>query len=288
MSDAQNASSLNANWRDWLQTNLARGCSHKTILEAMLNGGLDALDAARALVYTIDPQQQISNNAPATSAQVFLNSRLARSNIIDVDDAQIKLVARLKRPDLAVFDDVLSATECDELIALSRHKLERSTAIDKQTGKADVIAERTSEGTFFYRGENALVQKIETRLAKLMNWPLENGEGLQILHYPIGGEYRPHFDFFPPVDPGSAVHLAEGGQRVATLVMYLNDVDDGGGTDFPDVGLTVVPRKGRAVYFAYTGPFGEVDPLSLHAGMPVLAGDKWIATKWLRQRPYGS
>ena len=70
--------------------------------------------------------------------------------------------------------------------------------------------------------------------------------------------------------------------------MYLNDVAEGGGTDFPDVGLSIVPRQGRAVYFAYTGHFGEVDPLSLHAGLPVIRGEKWIATKWLRQKAYGA
>lgn len=279
---------LNAHWRDWLQHNLSRGCSHQTILEAMLNGGVNALDAARALVYALEPQQHAVDTVAPASAQTFLTTRLAAANVLDLGDAQVRLVTRLKRPDLAVFDQLLSADECAQLIALSQHKLQRSTAIDKQTGRADVITERSSEGTFFHRAENALVQKLETRLAKLMNWPIENGEGLQILRYPVGAEYRPHFDFFPPIDPGSAVHLAEGGQRVATLVMYLNDVEEGGGTDFPDVGLSIVPRQGRAVYFAYTGHFGEIDPLSLHAGLPVIRGEKWIATKWLRQKAYGA
>ena len=120
-----------------------------------------------------------------------------------------------------------------------------------------------------------------------MHWPIENGEGIQILHYPVGGEYRPHFDYFPPRDPGSQTHLANGGQRVSTLVMYLNDVEQGGETNFPTLQLSVSPKKGAAAYFEYANSLNQVDPLSLHAGMPVLAGEKWIATKWMRQRRYG-
>jgi prolyl 4-hydroxylase len=69
--------------------------------------------------------------------------------------------------------------------------------------------------------------------------------------------------------------------------MYLNDVEAGGSTVFPEVGLDVLPRRGNAVYFAYTTEQGELDARSLHGGSPVSAGEKWIATKWFRQRPYG-
>lgn len=279
---------LSTDWQQWLEHNLARGCSHRTILDAMLTGGVDALSAARALVQALDPNGNASApSEQASTAQPFLPSRLATGNRVDLGDIEARLITRLKRPDLAVFEQVLSADECRELMAMSRDKLARSTAINKQTGQPDVIAERSSEGTSFQRGENPLIQRIDARLARLMNWPEENGEGLQILRYKPGGEYRPHFDFFPPTDPGSATHMTVGGQRVATLVMYLNDVEQGGATDFPDAGLSVLPRQGCAVYFAYTGPFGQVDPLSLHAGLPVVAGEKWIATKWLRQQRYG-
>jgi prolyl 4-hydroxylase len=119
-----------------------------------------------------------------------------------------------------------------------------------------------------------------------MNWPVENGEGLQILHYGTTGEYRPHFDYFPPDQAGSAVHTAHGGQRVATLVIYLNDVADGGETIFPEAGMSVAANKGGAVYFRYLNGQRQLDPLTLHGGAPVLGGDKWIMTKWMRERAY--
>lgn len=75
-------------------------------------------------------------------------------------------------------------------------------------------------------------------------------------------------------------------RRVSTLVIYLNDVEGGGETMFPEVGLSVTPKKGSAVYFEYCNSLGQIDPLSLHCGVPVTAGEKWIATKWMRQGNY--
>jgi prolyl 4-hydroxylase len=140
---------------------------------------------------------------------------------------------------------------------------------------------------YFQRGENPLVSTIETRLAQIMCSPVNHGEGLQVLHYGPGGEYRPHLDYFDPAMPGSAVHQVSGGQRTATLILYLNDVDEGGETVFPRAEFRCVPRRGMGLYFAYAAADGQLDPLALHGGAPVRQGDKWIATKWAREKPYG-
>ena len=109
----------------------------------------------------------------------------------------------------------------------------------------------------------------------------ESGEGLQVLHYLPGAEYKPHHDYFDPAKAGTPSIVARGGQRVGTLVMYLNAPDKGGGTTFPDVALAVAPIKGNAVFFSYDRPH----PITrtLHGGAPVIAGEKWVATKWLRE-----
>ena len=172
------------------------------------------------------------------------------------------------------------------MVAASRRKLQRSTVVNEKTGAYDVHPDRTSSGTHFERAENELVARIERRISELLGVPVENGEPIQILHYTPGAEYRPHWDYFDPAHPGNEKVLAMGGQRVATLVMYLNDVESGGSTVFPDVGIDVLPRKGNAVYFAYTTVDGQLDRRTLHGGSPVVAGEKWIATKWLRERAY--
>ena len=112
----------------------------------------------------------------------------------------------------------------------------------------------------------------------------ENGEGLQILHYRPGTEYKPHYDYFDPAQPGTPTILQRGGQRVGTLVMYLGEPEKGGGTVFPDVHLEIAPKRGNAVFFTYERPHPSTR--TLHGGSPVLAGEKWIATKWLRERRF--
>jgi prolyl 4-hydroxylase len=149
-------------------------------------------------------------------------------------------------------------------------------------GNHQVDDRRTSEGMFFALNELPLIGLIEQRLASLLGLPVNHGEGLQILHYLPGQEYKPHFDWFDPEHPGFSAITAAGGQRIASVVMYLNTPEQGGGTAFPELGLTVAARRGTAVYFAYESG----DPNSLHAGLPVTRGEKWIATKWLRERPY--
>lgn len=164
---------------------------------------------------------------------------------------------------------------------LARPRLSRSLTVDTKTGGEELNASRTSQGMFFERLESALVQRIESRIAKLLHWPARNGEGLQVLRYGKDAEYRPHHDYFDPAEPGTQKILKRGGQRVGTLIIYLNDPEKGGATVFPELGLRVKPKRGQAVFFSYNEPLPSTR--TLHGGEPVLVGEKWIATKWLRE-----
>ena len=183
-----------------------------------------------------------------------------------------------------VFANVLSHQECDELMALAATRLARSLTVKTDTGASEINAARTSDGMFFQRGEFPLCDRIEQRIARLLNWPVENGEGLQVLHYRPGAEYKPHYDYFDPNEPGTPTILKRGGQRVGTVIMYLSEPEKGGGTTFPDVHLEVAPKRGNGVFFSYERPHPSTR--SLHGGAPVIAGEKWIATKWLRERRF--
>ncbi len=196
-------------------------------------------------------------------------------------DREVRVTLSMERPVLRVLDGLLTGEECDALIALARPRLARALTVDA-AGKLQVDRRRTSVGMFFKPGEVPLVARIEARIAELLDIPVSHGEGLQILHYLPGQEYQPHYDWFDSQQPGYATITARGGQRIASVVMYLNTPEAGGGTAFPEAGLTVTALRGSAVYFAYAGG----DASSLHAGLPVLRGEKWIATKWLRERPY--
>lgn len=188
-----------------------------------------------------------------------------------------------KNPEICVLQNFLSEDECDELIEQSRDKLKPSNVYSGIEG--EIISEvRTSSGMFFQRGETNLVEKIEKRLSHIFQFPVEYGEGIQILRYKEGQEYRPHFDYFDPSYKTSEPVLARGGNRVGTIIMYLNTCPSGGTTAFPDLGLEIVPQKGNALFFSYDRPSPETK--TLHGGLPVLSGEKWIATKWVREREF--
>lgn len=277
---------LTAEWRDWIIESLARGCDPQALAEEMARKGFDAA-FAKACVQRHTARDFALDGGAAANNYAYGVPRLPAGNLIRTHDRDIRVALRLARPMVAILHDVLSPDECAELIRRSADRLIRSTTINPAGGNYKVVADRSSEGTCFARGADPFIDGLEQRLAELMGCPPEHGEGLQILHYGVGGEYRPHFDFFPPDEPGGVAAMAKGGQRVASLVMYLNAVDGGGATIFPELGLEVVPQVGAAVYFEYCNSRGQLDPLTLHGGAPVTAGEKWIATKWVRQHSYG-
>jgi prolyl 4-hydroxylase len=139
---------------------------------------------------------------------------------------------------------------------------------------------------FFRLGEDDLIARLDRRMSEIMNLPVENGEGFQVLYYPTGGINTPHFDFLQPSNPANRASIARSGQRVSTLIAYLNEVEEGGETVFPAAGWAVTPLKGSAVYFEYCNRLGQVDPRSVHGSNAVIRGEKWVLTKWMRERRF--
>lgn len=262
----------------WIGEQAGAGVAHDALLESMISSGWQRDVARRALRDALEPQ------APAARARVPEPDIEEGAHSVDAGDRTVRIVGALALPRVIVFADLLGAGECSELIALARERLTRSETVLTQTGGTEVSAARTSDGMFFARAESPLVARIEERIAALLNWPLDHGEGLQVLRYAPGTEYKPHYDYFDPAEPGTLHIVQRGGQRVASLVMYLNTPARGGATVFPDAGLAVAPQGGNAVFFSY--PRAHPDTRTLHGGAPVLEGEKWVATKWLRERRF--
>ncbi len=206
-------------------------------------------------------------------------------NYIDADHGRIKISFKAKRPYVMVLDNFLTDEECDALIELGTPNRSRALVIDRKTGGDQIDERRTSTNVILDVYQNALIRRIEDRISEMTHIPVENGESIQIMHYDIGAEYAPHHDHFADDIPGEVYHHKHGGNRVATLVMYLNDCEEGGSTIFPHAGIEVFPQKGSAVYFAYLDDDNVPDDMSFHGGSPVIRGEKWIASKWIRRYP---
>ncbi|GLT85089.1 hypothetical protein SLE2022_032910 [Rubroshorea leprosula] len=199
-------------------------------------------------------------------------------------------------PRIIVLHSFLSTQECDYLREIASPRLQISTVVDTKTGKGITSDVRTSSGMFLSHEEkkHPTVQAIEKRISVFSQVPVENGELIQVLRYEQHQFYMPHHDYF-----SDSFNLKYGGQRIATMLMYLSDGVEGGETYFPMAGsgecscggktlkgLSVKPIKGDAVLFWSMGLNGESDPKSIHGGCEVLSGEKWSATKWMRQRNF--
>ncbi|PKA58830.1 prolyl 4-hydroxylase [Apostasia shenzhenica] len=203
-------------------------------------------------------------------------------------------------PRAFIYHNFLSKDECEYLIGLAKPRMSKSTVVDSTTGKSKDSRVRTSSGMFLRRGHDKIIQAIEKRIADYTFIPVEHGEGLQVLHYEEGQKYEPHFDYFL-----DEFNTKNGGQRIATVLMYLSDVEEGGETVFPSAkvnssslpsykdlsdcgkkGLSVRPKMGDALLFWSMRPDATLDPSSLHGGCPVIKGHKWSSTKWMHINEY--
>ena len=274
----------------WVDEQLGRGCSPIEMVDAMVAVG-HARDFAERVIGQMSGKQRL---APTTASnddehvnevpEPLSASLASGASSIDVDGHRVDVLVNIHHPRIIVFGNVLDEDECRALIDASRPKLARSETVNRASGGTELNEARTSDGTYFFHDASELLERINRRLAHLTRWPLANGEPLQILHYGVGAEYQPHYDYFCPEDSGTAALLEHGGQRVATLITYLNTPDAGGATVFPDIGLEVAALRGHAVFFSYDRPVPATR--TLHGGTPVTAGEKWIATRWMREGVY--
>jgi prolyl 4-hydroxylase len=269
-------------WHRWIGEALANGNAPADLLATMKEHQFDEGVAREAIADAVFGGPPVPSSAPARE---FV-SRLATGHVLRTPDRDIRVLVRLARPVIAVLEGVLDDEECAALKAMARERLAPSAVVSPSSGSNAIMDIRTSEGACFQRAENELVRRVDVRTAAIMRLPEDHGEGLQVMRYGVGGEYMPHFDYFAPGEKGSAPHIVNGGQRVSTLIMYLDDVEAGGETIFPRIDFSYVPRKGQGLYFEYTAADGTLDPLSLHGGAPVGGGEKWIVTKWMRERAF--
>jgi prolyl 4-hydroxylase len=280
--------------RRWIIQQTEAGHSPQALLAELVRNGYDEDQAITFMTAALESRvtelvsSKIVSEKPQDSVPLPIRVPqpigTAWPSVVHALDREVKVLFSLTLPRVVLFGGLLSDDECDELVALSRAYVTPSNVVDLDSGGEKLHADRTSSGAALTRGGTPLISRIEQRIAALLNWPVDHGEALQILRYEVGQEYKPHYDYVDPAQPGAAPFLARGGQRVASLVMYLTTPQDGGATNLPELGLEVAAVKGNAVFFSYDRPHPSTK--TLHGGMPVRAGEKWVATKWLREGPH--
>ncbi|XP_057739402.1 probable prolyl 4-hydroxylase 6 [Arachis stenosperma] len=231
-----------------------------------------------------------SSDATKTTHGSLLRLNRGGSSVFD----PTRVIQLSWQPRAFIYKKFLTDEECDHLITLAKDKLEKSMVADNESGKSIESEVRTSSGMFLGKGQDEVVAAIEARIAAWTFLPIENGESIQILHYENGQKYEPHFDYFH-----DKANQIMGGHRIATVLMYLSNVEKGGETIFPNAeakesqpkdeswsecahkGYAVKPEKGDALLFFSLHLDATTDSRSLHGSCPVIEGEKWSATKWI-------
>jgi prolyl 4-hydroxylase len=207
-----------------------------------------------------------------------------RTSSIELGDRRCRVMFSLAQPRLALVDGFIDEAESRHLLASVAGVLAPATVFREQSGLREVSELRTGWSAKLPKGGDEILRRIERRAAVLAGLDVALAEPVEVIRYEPGQLYRPHYDWFDAATPGGRTRIESMGQRLATVLIYLSDVAEGGSTRFPVLGLDVRPARGRALFFANVDDRGETDRRALHGGAPVVTGCKQIATCWFSSR----
>ena len=232
------------------------------------------------------PQAQFSDNVSRNqNRQAFKFKIWSKCNNYHNNRNPNLVIQPIKReilshiPQIEFWHNFLSDCEVEELKQSGLPQLERSTVAGESEFETSNI--RVSQSSWFSDRLHPNVNLISKRISDVTNLTMETADDLQVANYGVGGQYDAHYDF--AVEESSVLEsFLANGNRVATVLMYLSDVELGGITTFTELGLSVRPEKGSAVFWYNLRPDGSGILETKHAACPVIVGVKWIANKWLR------
>lgn len=180
---------------------------------------------------------------------------------------RIKVEEAFKKPRLLFFHDFMSQNETEIIKRLAQPKLQRATVQNYKTGDLETAHYRISKSAWLKNAEDPTIAKINKRIEYITGLTTETAEELQVVNYGIGGHYEPHYDFARREEKNAFKNLGTG-NRIATWLNYMSDVEAGGATVFPILGVSVWPKRGSAVFWYNLHKSGEGDLLTRHAACP--------------------
>eukprot|EP01006_Ploeotia_vitrea_P008996 TRINITY_DN2124_c0_g1_i1.p1 TRINITY_DN2124_c0_g1~~TRINITY_DN2124_c0_g1_i1.p1 ORF type:complete len:312 (+),score=54.15 TRINITY_DN2124_c0_g1_i1:213-1148(+) len=282
-----------------INTHNRRYRGHHLHFDPPTQHGRPMKDSAAAVLTSSSTTALSSTSGDTTTAakietQSTLSSSSTTTTVVGAvgDEQQAKAepkfeirVLREDNPKILYIENALSYEDCDTLVRLAKANMEASSVVGADGGS--VYSEvRTSKGTFLQEPDqmaNPVVINFRKRLSSVVPVPVENLEHTQILHYAKGQFYRPHYDWF---DSSLTETLKRGGQRVASSLTWLTDVEEGGATTFPEVNVTIYPKKSNAIVWWNVDENNNGAANALHGGDPPIKGDKWVAVLWMHEREF--
>lgn len=194
---------------------------------------------------------------------------------------------RCAAPRILTISNFLPKPACDWIVARTRPRLEVARVNNPIKGGSTIEYNRSNTGAGFSVLDSDLILELaNARVAATIQISRQQQEPTNVLHYDPGQEFQPHFDFIDPAEPHFTEQVRRQGQRLVTALIYLNEDFDGGETDFPRLNWRFKGKTGDALIFWNVDANGGLEKASLHAGLSPTRGEKWIYSKWVRDRAW--
>ncbi|KAL5282865.1 P4HA2 family protein [Megaselia abdita] len=205
------------------------------------------------------------------------------NNVPFLKIAPLKLEEANKSPYIVIYHEVMYDKEIEVVKNLAKPRFKRATVQNSVTGKLETANYRISKSSWLKTEEHKYIEDIVQRTEDMTGLDMLAAEELQVVNYGIGGHYEPHYDFSRREEENAFKELGTG-NRIATVLFYMSDVEQGGATVFPQLSLSLLPKKGTAAFWYNLYASGEGDLRTRHAACPVLTGSKWVSNKWIHER----
>ncbi|XP_052071020.1 prolyl 4-hydroxylase subunit alpha-2-like isoform X3 [Mytilus californianus] len=184
-------------------------------------------------------------------------------------------------PYVVAYHNIISDYELAVIKSIATPKLGRATVHNAKTGKLEFAHYRVSKSAWLRPDDDIVIERVNKRISAVTKLEMDTAEDLQIANYGIGGHYEPHFDF---ARKANSVVGQLNGNRIATFLAYMSDVEAGGATVFPYIGVKIFPKRGMAAFWYNLYKNGDGIYDTRHAACPVLVGTKWVSNKWIHER----
>lgn len=244
----------------------------------------DPLARGQLILLTGDAEAAAAARATAPSADVW--GRARKGVVLAAWLTPPPAEALSEDPRIKALPNFASPAVCAWVRERAAARLTPARVYDPEAGGRREDSIRTSSGAGFSLIDcDVVLMLLRARMAAASGLRTETFEPFNVLRYEVGQKYEPHYDFLNPEVAQFRETLARQGQRVATFLTYLNDDYVGGETAFPDLDLSFKANAGDALLFFNVDEAGQVDPRTLHAGLPPVTGEKWLLSQWIRDRP---
>ena len=254
---------INPEWLEWLNTNLKLGCNKNELFKILLDNNFNYRD----IYYSLELYNN-NNKIPIKIINHKIPNKLSHFKIPN-DYLEIYSIPNFLKED-----------ECNELvISINNETFNKSTLTNNN--EPDINFRTSTTAKLFTT--NPIYEKLNNKICTLLEIEKEKGETIQAQKYCIGQEFKLHTDYFGKTDECNKEYLANIGQRTYTVMIYLNNVKEGGYTQFPLINLDLKPIKCTAIIWNNLDKDNNENVYSKHCGMPILDGEKIIITKWFRE-----